>query len=199
MGLTFPASFFQISENAALKKALSDLEKQVDTSPILESIPEAHPQQEEERSPPQSGENNTEVLQSLKDRVVDLELENHDLRKELEGFDPAFFEEIEDLKHEHHELTIKVCMRKGSVQKGFLRVTRFPLASAQCERDIVRYQLMGDLNNSAVTYSVIGMWLGTNLSHTPFLMTNIFFAIAIYTLLQTSVFMYKVFQALRTV
>lgn len=49
-----------------------------------------------------------EELQTLKDRVVDLELENHDLRGELEGFDASFFEEIEEMKQEHHQLTLKV-------------------------------------------------------------------------------------------
>ena len=35
----------------------------------------------------------------------ELELENTDLRNELNAFDPSFFEEIEDLKHEHFQLT----------------------------------------------------------------------------------------------
>lgn len=88
---------------------MTNLEKQAESSPALESTSEAHPQpREDDQLQQQSGEGNAEMIQSLKDRVVDLELENHDLRKELEGFDPAFFEEIEDLKHEHHQLTVKV-------------------------------------------------------------------------------------------
>ena len=30
--------------------------------------------------------------------------ENDDMRDELSAFDPAFFDEIEDLKYEHHQL-----------------------------------------------------------------------------------------------
>jgi hypothetical protein len=39
--------------------------------------------------------------------VAQLEGDNQDLRAELGAFDPAFFEEIEDLKHEHYQLTQK--------------------------------------------------------------------------------------------
>lgn len=37
-------------------------------------------------------------------RVSELEQQNADLRGELGAFDPAFFEELEDMKHEHAEL-----------------------------------------------------------------------------------------------
>eukprot|EP00878_Enallax_costatus_P003415 GHUV01003625.1.p1 GENE.GHUV01003625.1~~GHUV01003625.1.p1 ORF type:complete len:1706 (+),score=714.87 GHUV01003625.1:54-5120(+) len=43
-------------------------------------------------------------LAVLKDRVAALERENDDLRSELNAFDPAFFDEIEDLKHDHYQL-----------------------------------------------------------------------------------------------
>jgi len=33
-----------------------------------------------------------------------VEAENEDLRAELDAFDPAFFEELEDLKHDRHVL-----------------------------------------------------------------------------------------------
>ena len=33
-----------------------------------------------------------------------MEAENEDLRAELDAFDPAFFEELEDLKHDRHAL-----------------------------------------------------------------------------------------------
>ena len=47
-------------------------------------------------------------LSQLRKQLSDLEAENKDLKSELNAFDPAFFEEIEDMKHEHHQLTIKV-------------------------------------------------------------------------------------------
>ena len=44
-------------------------------------------------------------LETLQTRVSDLEGENVDMRSELSAFDPDFFEEIEQLKYEHHQLT----------------------------------------------------------------------------------------------
>lgn len=35
-------------------------------------------------------------------RIRELESENAELRAELYALDPEFFEELEDLKHEHH-------------------------------------------------------------------------------------------------
>ena len=46
-----------------------------------------------------------EDLNNYKMKSRELELENIDLRNELNAFDPSFFEEIEDLKHEHFQLT----------------------------------------------------------------------------------------------
>ena len=46
-----------------------------------------------------------EDLNNYKLKSRELELENTDLRNELNAFDPSFFEEIEDLKHEHFQLT----------------------------------------------------------------------------------------------
>ena len=46
-----------------------------------------------------------EKIEELQDRVSTLESENADMRSELSAFDPDFFEEIEQLKYEHHQLT----------------------------------------------------------------------------------------------
>ncbi len=45
---------------------------------------------------------------ALREQLAELEAENRDLKNELNAFDPAFFEEIEDMKHEHHQLTLQV-------------------------------------------------------------------------------------------
>ena len=44
---------------------------------------------------------------ACRSQVLELESENDDLRQELSAFEPSFFEEIEDLKHEHHMLQEK--------------------------------------------------------------------------------------------
>ena len=36
-----------------------------------------------------------------------IESENADMREELSAFDPAFFDEIEDLKYDHHQLQLQ--------------------------------------------------------------------------------------------
>lgn len=56
-------------------------------------------------------------LASLKARVADLEAENVDLKTELNAFDPAFFEEIEDLKHSHHTLQGKCAGQERSIRR----------------------------------------------------------------------------------
>lgn len=53
-------------------------------------------------------------LAALQQRVVLLERENGDLRNELNAFDPAFFDEIEDLKHSHHQLQQR-CAEQASL------------------------------------------------------------------------------------
>ena len=40
-------------------------------------------------------------------QLLELQGENDDLRQELSAFEPSFFEEIEDLKHDHHVLQAK--------------------------------------------------------------------------------------------
>ena len=47
-------------------------------------------------------------MRALKEQQSELEAENRDLKNELNAFDPAFFEEIEDMKHEHHQLSLQV-------------------------------------------------------------------------------------------
>ena len=47
-------------------------------------------------------------MRGLKEQLSELEAENRDLKNELNAFDPAFFEEIEDMKHEHHQLSVQV-------------------------------------------------------------------------------------------
>lgn len=49
----------------------------------------------------------SQQAQALQQQVAVLQQENQELREELGAFDPAFFEEIEDLKHSHHQLQQK--------------------------------------------------------------------------------------------
>jgi len=53
---------------------------------------------------------------NLQRKLEELEAENEDLKSELNAFDPAFFEEIEDLKHEHCQLGIKVQQYERIIQ-----------------------------------------------------------------------------------
>ncbi|GAX75484.1 hypothetical protein CEUSTIGMA_g2927.t1 [Chlamydomonas eustigma] len=55
-----------------------------------------------------AAEGSQETLKALRSQLAELEAENRDLKNELNAFDPAFFEEIEDMKHEHHQLSVKV-------------------------------------------------------------------------------------------
>jgi len=55
-------------------------------------------------APPVGGAEAAAALGALRQRVAELQAENEDLKTELNAFDPAFFEEIEDLKHAHHVL-----------------------------------------------------------------------------------------------
>lgn len=49
----------------------------------------------------------SQQAQALQQQVAVLQQENQELRQELGAFDPAFFEELEDLKHSHHQLQQK--------------------------------------------------------------------------------------------
>lgn len=46
----------------------------------------------------------------------ELELENTDLRNELNAFDPSFFDEIEDLKHEHFQLSDRCAQYEQTIR-----------------------------------------------------------------------------------
>ncbi len=46
----------------------------------------------------------TAELASLRRQLADLEAENEDLRNELNAFDPAFWDEVMDMKQQHGEL-----------------------------------------------------------------------------------------------
>ncbi|KAL3136227.1 hypothetical protein ABBQ32_007239 [Trebouxia sp. C0010 RCD-2024] len=48
-----------------------------------------------------------EEIANLRDRIMQVEAENADMREELSAFDPAFFDEIEDLKYDHHQLQVQ--------------------------------------------------------------------------------------------
>ena len=56
-------------------------------------------------------------LQVLKGRVAALEKDNQDLRAELSAFDPAFFEEIEDLKHDHFQLSQQCTAQQQVIER----------------------------------------------------------------------------------
>jgi chromosome segregation ATPase len=56
-------------------------------------------------------------LASLREQVSELAAENADLKSELNAFDPAFFEEIEDMKHEHHMLGTRVVQYEDMVRE----------------------------------------------------------------------------------
>jgi len=48
-------------------------------------------------------------VRDLRTNVAKLKSENDELKGELNCFDPAFFDEIEDLKYNHNEM-VRVCM-----------------------------------------------------------------------------------------
>ena len=56
-------------------------------------------------------------VRTLKEQLGELEAENRDLKNELNAFDPAFFEEIEDMKHEHHQLSLQVRQYEDMVRE----------------------------------------------------------------------------------
>lgn len=56
-------------------------------------------------------------LAVLKDKVAAIERENNDLKSELNAFDPAFFEEIEDLKHDHYQLQQTCSSQAGLIDQ----------------------------------------------------------------------------------
>ncbi len=48
-----------------------------------------------------------------------METENADMREELSAFDPAFFDEIEDLKYDHHQLQLQCTEYESIVRELF--------------------------------------------------------------------------------
>lgn len=62
---------------------------------------------------------------SLQQQVAALQQENEELRHELGAFDPAFFEELEDLKHSHHQL-----QQKAAAQAKLIRQLQHQLTHA---------------------------------------------------------------------
>jgi chromosome segregation ATPase len=66
-----------------------------------------------------------EQLASLQQQVSALQQENQELRHELGAFDPAFFEELEDLKHNHHQL-----QQKATAQAKLIRQLQHQLTHA---------------------------------------------------------------------
>jgi centrosomal protein CEP290 len=94
-------------EVAGLRQALHDAERRLAAAGLQESV----------RSSSRGGSGSQEAaaqLAALQQRVVQLERENGDLRNELNAFDPAFFDEIEDLKHNHHQLQQR-CAEQASL------------------------------------------------------------------------------------
>ncbi|KAL6758104.1 hypothetical protein V8C86DRAFT_2603588 [Haematococcus lacustris] len=76
------------AELRAVKAMLADREEQLKAGVVPNSV--------------------REELSALQSQLAVVEAENQDLKAELNAFDPAFFEEIEDLKHEHFVLGNKV-------------------------------------------------------------------------------------------
>lgn len=48
-----------------------------------------------------------QLIWCFRDKIIQVEAENADMREELSAFDPAFFDEIEDLKYDHHQLQVQ--------------------------------------------------------------------------------------------
>jgi len=64
------------------------------------------------------------------EQVVKLEQENRDLRAELSSFDPAFWEEIEDLKYREDEAK-RLCRKYEKMLNELSREYKFPFTSAR--------------------------------------------------------------------
>ena len=66
-----------------------------------------------------------------RNRILQVEAENADMREELSAFDPAFFDEIEDLKYDHHQLQTQCSEYENIVRElsGQLRIDSALLTS----------------------------------------------------------------------
>ena len=49
--------------------------------------------------------------------MATIDAENADMREELSAFDPAFFDEIEDLKYDHQQLQIQCSQYENIVRE----------------------------------------------------------------------------------
>lgn len=77
------------------------------------------------------GAGDSEQLQSLQEQVSVLQKDNQELRQELGAFDPAFFEELEDLKHSHHQL-----QQKAVAQAKLIRQLQNQLSNSGCSQQL---------------------------------------------------------------
>jgi predicted nucleic acid-binding Zn-ribbon protein len=77
------------------------------------------------------GGGDSDQLQSLQQQVAVLQQENQELRQELGAFDPAFFEELEDLKHSHHQL-----QQKAVAQAKLIRQLQNQLSNSGCSQQL---------------------------------------------------------------
>ncbi|KAL0030510.1 hypothetical protein WJX79_000290 [Trebouxia sp. C0005] len=80
------------AELVTLRKTLQHKEAQVEQLKVAEGAIDEEIAQE---------------IATLRDRLALIETENADMREELSAFDPAFFDEIEDLKYDHHQLQLQ--------------------------------------------------------------------------------------------
>ncbi|KAL0024417.1 hypothetical protein WJX77_000946 [Trebouxia sp. C0004] len=80
------------AELITLRKTLQHKEAQVEQLKVAEDAVDEGVAQE---------------IAALRERLALIETENADMREELSAFDPAFFDEIEDLKYDHHQLQLQ--------------------------------------------------------------------------------------------
>eukprot|EP00892_Ulva_mutabilis_P008411 jgi/Ulvmu1/5942/UM026_0064.1 len=93
------------SENASLKRKVASLEATVGSAcPCCGNNTQGSSQ---DNSIAQHGASAQQTL-ALDKRITDVCAENEALRRELNAFDPEFFDEIEDLKFERHQLAEQV-------------------------------------------------------------------------------------------
>lgn len=72
-------------------------------------------------------------LVALRQHAAVLQQENEELRQELAAFDPAFFEELEDLKHSHHQL-----QQKATAQAKLIRQLQSQLVNSSSSSSTAR-------------------------------------------------------------
>jgi len=82
-------------------------------------------------------------LAALQHQAAALQQENQELRQELAAFDPAFFEELEDLKHSHHQL-----QQKAAAQAKLIRQLQGQLANSTVRQPSRAGSLVGPEGSS---------------------------------------------------